>query len=250
MLFSDKYADVAARFINWLGNNNSGNSRVSNLALDYLNRAQDSIAQEAPRGWIYLTKDYVVMTKIPDTGSGVGGPSGLEYGLPADCGVPLCIYVDTNGTGKPTIYYSRNGTINFGGALYSQYNPATGHSLTFKFFYSPINTPYIRYQIQLARFTGVGDEYCAFPGDLLILEAQKIRCSEKGLIQEWNMLQSSYENFLEKFKEKNQNVMNVGQPPLNDGYGNPLLIPEYGLASGMKSRQIQGRRNDMDVTRY
>jgi hypothetical protein len=251
MMFSDKYADVAARLINWLGNSNSGNSVVPDLALDLLNRAQESLAQEAPRGWLYLTKDHVELTLIPAAGGNLpGGSTGLQYALPSDMGVLLTIYVDTTLSGKPTVYYSRNGKIMFGFRFDPNFDKATGFSSTVKFYYTPINTPYCRYQIQLVPFIGTGDEYCSFPGNLLILEAQKIRCMEKGLDKEWQMIQGSYENYLEKFKEKNQNISSAVQPEINDGFGNPLIIPEFGLSSGMKSRQIQGRRNDMDVTRY
>jgi hypothetical protein len=138
----------------------------------------------------------------------------------------------------------------FGFRFDPNFDKATGFSSTVKFYYTPINTPYCRYQIQLAPFAGTETEYCSFPGNLLILEAQKIRCMEKGLDKEWQMIQGSYENYLEKFKEKNQNISSAVQPEINDGFGNPLIIPEFGLSSGMKSRQIMGRRNDMDVTRY
>ena len=250
-MFSDKYSDVAPRFINWLDRKNTGNTNIPDLALDYINRAQASLAQEAPRGWIYLTKDHVELTLIPaSNGNPPGGATGLEYSIPSDCGVLLTIYVDTTVTGKPTIYYSRNGKIMFGFRFDPNFTKAGGFASTVKFFYTPINIPYARYQVQLDKFTGVGDEYCAFPGELVLLEAQHIRCAEKGLISEWKMLESAYQDFLEKFKEKNQNISTQMQPEINDGFGNPLLIPEFGLSSGMKSRQIMGRRNDMDVTRY
>jgi hypothetical protein len=251
MLFSDKYSDVAPRFINWVGNKNTGNTNIPDLALDYLNRAQASLAQEAPRGWVYLTKDHVALSLIPAAPPNpAGGATGLEYALPTDCGVPLVIYADTTLTHKPTIYYSRHGKIMFGMAFNPNYTKGAGFAATVKFYYTPINIPYCRYQVQLDAFTGTGDEYCAFPGDLLLLEAQKIRSAEKGLANEWKMLSASYESYLEKFKSKNQNICDAIQPELNDGMGNPVVIPEYALATGMKSRQIAGRRNDMDVTRY
>ena len=251
MMFSDLYSEVQPRFVNWLGNSNTGNTVITDLALDYLNRAQDSLANEAPRGWVYLTKDHVLLSLIPAAGGvPAGGATGLEYALPSDLGVLLCVYVDTTLTHKPTIYYYRNGKIIFGFKMDPNYSKAAGFQSTIKFFYTPINTPYCRYQVQLARFTGAGTEYCPFPGDLLLLEAQKIRCAEKGLVQEWGMLKGQYEDYLSKFKDKNQNIVDVVSPEINDGFGNPLIIPEFGLSSGMKSRQIMGRRNDMDVTRY
>jgi hypothetical protein len=252
MLFSDKFADVAARFINWLGNSNSGNSNVVNLALDYLNRAQASLCNEAPRGWTYLTKDHVQLNLIPAAGGNpAGGVTGLEYALPADLGVLLMIYVDTTLTYKPTVYYSKDGKIMFGFNFNPNFDKATGYASTVKFFYTPINIPYCRYQIQLVPFiASTADEFCAFPGDLVLLEAQKIRCADKGLTSEWGMLRTMYEDYLSKFKKQNQNIAGEIQPTLNDGFGNPVIIPEFGLASGMRSRQIMGRRNDMDVTRY
>jgi hypothetical protein len=246
MLFSDLYSEVQPRFVNWVGNSNTGNANIPDIALDYLNRAQFSLAQEAPRGWVYLTQDHVALALAPSTTDN----QGLEYYLPADIGVLLTIYVDTTLTHKPTIYYSRNGKIMFGFRFIPNFTKAAGFQSTVKFFYTPINVPYCRYQVQLPKFTGTGTEYCPFPGDLLLLEAQKIRCAEKGLTAEWQMLKGAYEDYLAKFKGKNQNVSDQMQPEINDSFGNPLVIPEFGLASGMKSRQIMGRRNDMDVTRY
>jgi hypothetical protein len=251
MLFSDKYTDVARRFVNWLGSFSSGNAQAGIVALDYINRAQSSLAQEAPRGWTYLTKDHVELTLIPAAGGNPpGGSTGLEYALPADCGMLLTVYVDTTLSGKPTVYYSRNGKIMFGFRFDPNFDKASGFSSTLKFFYTPINTPYARYQIQLSDFTGTGTEYCSFPGELVLREAQRIRCLEKGLLKEWEVLKVDYTDFLEKFLEKNQNPAGIIQPEINDGFGNPLVIPEFNLASGMKQRQIQGRRNDMDTTRY
>jgi hypothetical protein len=248
MLFSDKYLDIQPRFVNWLGSVSSGNAQAVAIALDYINRAQSSLAQEAPRGWVYLTKDHVELSLIP--GPPVGGTSGLEYSLPSDCGILLTVYVDTTLTGKPTVYYSRNGKITFGFRFDPNFTKVGGFASTLKFFYMPINTLYARYQIQLDSFTGVGDEYCPFPGELLLREAQRIRCLEKGLLKEWESMKVEYQDFLDKFKEKNQNPATFMQPAINDGFGNPLVIPEFNLASGTKERQIQGRRNDMDLTRH
>lgn len=251
MLFSDKYADVAAEFKNWCGNSNTGNSNVADLALDYLNRAQASLCTEAPRGWVHLTKDHIELSLIPAAGAvPAGGATGLEYALPSDLGVLLMIYVDTTLTHKPTVYYSKDGKIMFGFKFNPNFDKATGFTSTVKFFYTPINTPYCRYQIKLDAFTGSGDEYCAFPGNLVLLEAQRLRCADKGLVGEWGMLKAMRDDYLSNFKRQNQNMVAEIQPTLNDGFGNPVIIPEFGLASGMKSRQIMGRRNDMDVTRY
>lgn len=239
MFYNDLYSEVAARFSNWLEVSTTGNDHIADLALDYINRALGSLLLEAPRGWDYLTVDRYELT--------LGGDTGLECDLPSDCGVVLRVYTDPTATHKPTIYYSNEGKVSNGFRMIRNFTKAAGHSGTkIKFYYAPIATPFLEYQILVPNFEGSGTEYCAFPGELMLLEAQRIRCREKGLIKEWETLKTDYNEMLDKFKQKHQNVAMDMEININDAQGVPVLIPEYGLQSGMKTRQQWGKRNDMD----
>jgi hypothetical protein len=263
MFLQERYSEVAPRLINWLEVANTGNANIANLALDLLNRACASLQLEAPTGWDYLTVDRYALT--------LSGTSGLECALPADCGVILKVYTDPTGTEKPTIYYHKDGRINTGFKLASAFaieglstdsgvtfTPVDGFSATkIKFFYAPISAPFLRYQVLVPKFTGVTtktvgqttytrDEFCAFPGELLLLEAQRIRCREKGMVNEWKMMQPEHAAFLKKFKDQHQNVAEDFQVDVTDSQGNPLQIPEYGLGTGSAVRAPWGTRNDQD----
>lgn len=241
MYFNDLYSSVSARFANWLEVSTTGNDYIDDLALDYINRALSSLLMEAPRGWNYLTDDRYQLTI-----------SGNEADLPSDCGVILRVYDDSTGTGKPNIYYSNEGDISEGFRIERSFTKAAGFSADKIVFYSaPSGSVYLSYQKLIPAFTGTGDEYCAFPADILLLEAQRIRCREKGLINEWNALKADYDEMLKKFKAKHQNVAAAMNIEINDAYGNPLMLPGIGLNEGSGSpRNPYGFSNDTDYVRY
>lgn len=240
MFLTDKYADVAARYKSWLQMQNVG-KYIPDLTLDYLNRAKDAIWGKPVRGWDYLTVDYVPLA--------LGGSTGLEITFPADCGKVLAVYVDNNADHRPDIYYYFAGKIATGMQFISSFDKATGYTWKAKFYYQPTGTPYVRYQQKVADFTGTGDEYCPFPGNLLLLEAQRIRCLEKGLLKEWQALQADYQDQLKDFTQQHQGNNEEQVIEINDMNGLPVSIPEYGLASGTRNRQMFGRKNDFDYYR-
>ena len=241
MLFSDTYTTIANRFKNWLQQSNEGAVYVADLALDYANRAQDSLEMEASRGWNYLTADRVALT--------LGGSTGLECTLPTDCGVLLAVYHDANGDYKPDMYFYKDGKIVAGFQFTDTFAPTTGHARKIKFYYAPTGVPYCRYQKILADFTGTGTEYSFFPGQLLLLEMQRQRCIEKGLLNEYKSIDAEYTKQLRKFKEQHQNCAEAMEIDINDANGLPVSIPEYGLGAGTRQRQLFGRRNDYDHVR-
>jgi len=225
MFYQDKYSEIAARFSNWLEVSTTDNEHIADLSLDYINRAIGSLLLEAPRGWDYLTNDRYELV--------LGGSSGLECSLPVDCGVILRIYTDSNDTKKPTIYYSNEGKSSSGFRIIRAFTLASGHTGTkIEFYSSPSTTPYLKYQILVPAFTGIGVEYCAFPGELILLEAQHIRCREKGLTNEWKMVSGDYEAMLLKFKAKHQNVAEDISIEINDANGFPVCVPNYSLDKG------------------
>ena len=242
MIFKDKYADIANRFNQWSECLSTGNTYIADIALDTLNRAQDSLWDDAPNGWDYLCNDHVQLS--------LGGATGLEVTFPADCGRVLAVYCDATGTQKPTIYYYKDGQTRNGFRFISLFDKSSGYVWSAKFYYAPISSPFARYQVVLQDFTGTGDEYSAFPSNLLLLEAQRIRCREKGMANEWDMLKGEYESELRKFKQAHQGNNEDMSIEINDANGLPVSIGEYSLGNGSTSRQVIGRTNDRDGVRY
>jgi hypothetical protein len=234
MFFNDLYSDIAARFSNWLEVSTSDSEYITDLALDYINRAIGSLLLEAPRGWDMLTKDRYTLT--------IGGTDGKTAVLPTDCGSILLVYSDPNDDNIPTIRY-------YSGKDYEidrSFSTSAGYSASLKFVEEVIYTMYLRYQVIPTIFTGSGTEYSPFPADLVLLSAQRIRCREKGLNNEWQALKGEYDDFLMKFKGKHQNVSECGDLGINDAAGNMIRIPTYDMA-GNNDRPVSRYGNDWDV---
>lgn len=238
MFYNDLYSEIAARFTNWLETSNVSD-RIADLTLDYINRGLSSLLLEAPRGWDYLTNDRYPLV--------LGGSSGLECDLPVDCGVILRIYTESSGTKKPTVYYANDGRTYTGFRIIRSFTVASGFAGTkIEFFSAPGFTPYLKYQIMIPAFTASSaPEYCAFPGELILLEAQKIRCREKGLANEWKMISGDYESMLQRFKSKHQNVAEEVSLEINDSDGSPVFIPQHNL-HGYSNKNPYGYSNDTD----
>lgn len=242
MFYNDLYSEIAARFTNWLETSNSSDD-IADLSLDYLNRALSSLLLEAPRGWDYLTNDRYELT--------LGGTSGNECTLPTDCGVVLRIFTEISGNKKPLIYYSKDGNIHSGFRFISSFSRTAGFTENkIEFFITPTTTPYLKYQKLVETFTGSGIEYSPFPGDLLLMEAQRIRCREKGLANEWKMIAGDYEAYLQKFKSKHQNMSEAMDISINDADGIPVTIPLYSMGTGAYQKPPYGSANDSDYYRY
>jgi hypothetical protein len=235
MLFSELYSDIANDFNNWV--QAEGSSYTADLALRYLNRAQNTLWMNPVNGWDYLIVDRVALTIGTD----------LVATLPDECRKVIAIYVDMNADGKPKIYYYKDGRIMFGFRFTDTYSAAAGHAFSVKFFYSPIGgTAYLRYQKTLPDFTGTGNEYSFFPGELLLLCAQVIRTREKGMIQEYSVLDKEYRHLLKDFKQQHQHNCEEISVEINDANGTPIIIPTSGLAVIGATKPPYGFRNDMD----
>jgi len=217
MFFNDLYSDVANRFNGWLSTSSEGEF-IADLALDYLNRSVQALLLEAPRGWDYLTDNRYPLTL-----------SGLQTSLPVDCGVLLKVFCET-GTGKPYIYYWNEGGLVQGFRFISSFSRTGGFSgVKLEFFSNPTSSVYASYQKLPEAFTGSGIEYCPFPAELLLLMAQKIRCREKGMLDEWKVLSGDYEATLSQYKAKHQNVVGGCETKMVDAFGREVVIPAFGL---------------------
>ena len=239
MFFNDLYSSVAARFSNWLEVSTTDNEHIADLALDYINRAIQSLLIEASRGWDYLTDGRYALT--------LGGSTGLECTLPTDCGVVLAIYCESGSSQKPLTYYSRDGKISAGFRFVPTYSRTTGLTGKIIFFNTPATNPYLKYQIVVPDMTGSGIEFLPFPADLVLIEALRIRCMEKGLDKEWSMAAAEYERILRNFKAKHQNQSAEIGITVNDANGYPITGSFFDLAGNSVDVNRFGFSNDTDL---
>lgn len=237
MIFSDLYSEVASDFTNWV--QAEGSSSTPDLALRYLNRAQNVLWSNPVNGW-----DYLIVDRVPLV---LGGDTGLEVTLPTECKKIIAVYIDNNGDYRPDIYYYKDGRLVFGFQFTANFDKATGQAHKIKFYYAPAGQPYVKYQKTLADFVG-GEtpEYSFFPGELLLLCAQSIRTREKGLVQEQQLIDLEYRKLLKEFKAQAQHNCEDYGIEINDANGMPINIPDFRMGSGTMTRQVYGIRNDMD----
>jgi hypothetical protein len=235
MLFADTYESIAASFDAWIESSQEGE-----LSLEYANRAQDSLLNEAPRGWDYLTK-YDRLT--------LGGTSGLEATLPADIGVLLQVYSDTDEDGKPDYWYYRNGEIHEGFRFLSGFTKAAGHSTSIQFYMAPLEPLFAKYQARLEDFDGEGTEYSFFPKNLVLRKMQHLRCLDKGLLNEWKVFEADFSKELELFKDKYQNIVEAMELSVKDSRGRSITMPGYSVNGVGPGRRLIGKTNDQDLFR-
>lgn len=237
MFFNCLYSDLSKRFNGWLETSSEGEF-IADLALDYINRSVQALLLEAPRGWDYLTDNRYALTL-----------SGLSAPLPDDCGVLLKVFCEV-GSSKPYIYYSNDGSFSDGFRIVNTFSKDSGFSgSTIEFFAPTPSDPMISYQKTIEAFEGTGDEYSPFPAELVILMAQKIRCRENAMLDEWKVLSGDYEATLAQFKAKHQNVVGGVDMSIADAFGSEVVIPAFGLNRGSTARNNR-YSNDTDYVRY
>lgn len=241
MIFNETYSNLANSFNSWCEASPTGGEYVSDLAIEYANRAQDSLVTETPHGWDYLTK-WSAMT--------LGGSSGLEASMPADFGMMLQVYADTDSDGKPDYYYYKDGRLLEGFRFINSFTKSAGHSFKIQFYQAPLSPLYLMYQVALTDFTGSGTEYLFFPKNIMLRKMQHLRCLDKGLLNEWDKLSVDYKIELDKFKSQHQNNAESIEIQVNDARGREITVPRYNLHSGSRfGGKVVGKTNDQDIYR-
>jgi hypothetical protein len=242
MVFSDKLSDIAPSFESWCDSSSTGGEYITDLTVEYANRAQEALWFDPPMGWDYLTKTAELT---------LGGTSGLEVTLPADFGVLLQVYSDTDRDGKPDYYYFKDGRLLEGFKFNDAFTKAAGHVFSLQFYQSPMMPLFAKYQAKLEKFEGSEEEeYSFFPKNLLLRKMQHLRCLDKGMLDEWKALSVDFERDLAKFKSQHQNIVASPEMQLNDASGSPVYIPRYSVISGGSgSARVIGKTNDEDIYR-
>lgn len=237
MLFKDTFEDIATSFNSWVDSDITDATYVSNLNLEYANRAQESLLSEAVLGWQYLTKTVQLTL------------SNLVAALPSDYGLLINCYADTDSDGKPDYYYFKDGELLEGFKLVPGFTKSGGHSFSIRFYQSPLEPVYIDYQAALENFTGEGTEYSFFPKNLLFRKMQHLRCLDKGKLDEWKALGIDFETDLDKFKSQHQNIAGTIGIQINDARGSRVVLPKCNLNSFSYGGRMIGKTNDQDIYR-
>ncbi|MBN1294365.1 MAG: hypothetical protein JXB48_21190 [Candidatus Latescibacteria bacterium] len=237
-MFSDLYSDLANTFNEWLENTPTGGDYVTNLTVDYANRAQDSLWSDPPNGWSLLTRStQLTITNLVAT-------------LPSGCGKLINIYSDEDQDKKPNRYYFKDGGVINGFKFIPAFAKATGHSTTIQFYQAPVEPVFCDYQVKLDAFSGSGTEYLFFPKNLMFCKMQELRCLDKGMLKEWDAISVEFNRELDRFKSQHQNPVEMPGIVINDFNGNEVFIPKYNLSSGLGyGGRMVGSTNDRDVYR-
>lgn len=216
----DTIETLRNRLKNWLIYS-STESHVENLDLDLLNRAQSWLVS-------YRWGADPLITTYTLTLSGSN-----EATCPSDLKTILEVYCDSTIPGYPDIhFYENHNDVAQRYTKYYTHNNGTGGYWTIVFpSVSPVlSSPKLKYAVFLSDYTGTGDEYSYFPGELLLRTAQKIFAEEMGITGEKvdRILTSHIENI------RNYETSIVGNnmvPDLTpkDHYGRPIHIAGYKL---------------------
>ena len=94
-LYTETYADVLARFKEWMTDRDNVGDYVADIALDYINRANQTLWGRA--FWDDLMAHQALTL------------SGAVATLPSDYGRIYCVYHDQDADGKPDWYYYKDG---------------------------------------------------------------------------------------------------------------------------------------------
>jgi len=216
---SDVFSTIKNRLLDWLQFANTGGN-VSDLALDLLNRAQREL-------WNYRAWEYSVRRVTLTVSNKVAT-------LPAGFGKVLRVFSDTNGDGLPDFYYyNRSSRADDGYYLTDSFAKATGHSWTMTFWSAPQNTVTLEYQIILDDFNGAETEYSFFPGELLLVRAQKIHITEAALVgNDYTAIMNREKELLLDY-EHAHHYRNVDpRMELSDENGTQIENEEFDLGGG------------------
>jgi hypothetical protein len=231
MYFTDTYlTNIKPVMTDWLTNSLSGNS-VTDLVLDYTNRAQQSLWAEKP--WTHLEK-FISIT--PDSNN--------QYTLPtgADARVGKIVRIGEYLDNELQYEYKEGDNPTYGYSIDWDFTKAAGYAGVITFNYvvgSNIKLTYIK---ALDIFTGTGTEYSYFPAILILLAAQRISALEKGNVGEFQGITASYDRELKKFENATQNVNADTRPILRDRAGNKVQTPHFSLG-GTPERVPTARSN-------
>ena len=229
------YSELEARLKDWI---NAVGGEVTDLPLDLLNRAQNDLTME--RRW----SDMMFTSAL----TAVSGES-KAYSFPSDMACFRLISTDSNSDGKPDEYYFAEGRQYNGYYLEDRFDKATGHAWVAIFYVDPATTPKVNYQKRLSDFTGSGTEYTFFPGELLLLTAQKIHIIETGLTDaSYRAILDAQGKALDKYIAAHQYVNTDLVMEIKDASGRIISTESSDLSGNFsENNNSLGFNNDVDL---
>ncbi len=219
-LHGETIAKIKARLTAWL-NAASSATGISDLPLDYLNRAKQWLES-------YQWSCDPLITTYSLT------VSDNEAVCPSDLKTILEVYSDPTITGYPDIqFYENHNEVSQRYTKYYTHDNANGGYWTIVFpSVSPLlNAPKLKYVKFLADYTGEDTEYSFFPGELLLKTAQMLVIEDYGsTMADPQIILNAQMKMLKNYEvsiEKNNHVPDLTP---KDHWGRPIYIQGYDLS--------------------
>ena len=231
MAYKGLLANVYNRFLDWADDVENSGDNITNVAIDYINRAQEEI--RAHRLWEELiTREPLTVTN-------------RVASLPSDLGEIVSIGGDSNGDGKIDFYYYQDSNDEDKGYyITNTYTKAAGKSQTLTFYLSPQYTPILLYVKTLEDFTaaeatGGTDIYLFYPESLMLAKAKEIYLLDGDLIgDELTAVQNEVRNKMADYEAGHQYVNIDIKRDMLDDEGQIVDMEGYDIyrgTSGIKS---------------
>lgn len=214
-MLNETITPIINRLTDWL---QYEGGEVTNLPLDLLNRAQDSL-------WRYRRWDDLVKR------SSALSITNKVATVPADFkGVFMRLGSDLDGDGRLDFFYYPKDNTDNGYEMRDTFDKDTGHTYTFTFYNTPSYDVYMEYMVYLEDFTGTGTEYTFFPGDLLLVEAQYIHIVETGKVgNEYQAITNRRSELIRDYEQAHQFQDRNMEMQQNDVLGNQIFNEQYNL---------------------
>ena len=228
--FTDTYKNTLEPILlDWITTISRGQN-VVDVPLSLANRAMKNIWSKKP--WCDFSTD--VSVNLVNN----------EFVFPADFGRIISIWGDLTGSGEPSYWFYEGDCADRGYKLRNSFTKATGHQWTIRFYYPQTAEVNMIYQRVLEDLIGTGDEYLAFPSNLILLECQKIVSREKGNLAEYQAYSNAFDIEFTDYCNAHQWINFDPTPRLNDRYGNQVYVESYNLSGGGQGGNPYGTRKN------
>ena len=218
---NDSTKTIKLRFLDWMDSDNTGNN-VSDLALDYLNRAQSEIWEE--RLWDKLVIDLALI---------LDGKSVTN--IPSDLGAIVSVWHDSDSDTHPDFYYYEDAREDTGYKFATTHTQTGGHSWTMDFFRAPTNPPFMTYQKTLPDLLDADDDFPFFPSALILTSAKLIYLADSNLSgARYTTMERRHERKLQSYRRKH---------PYKNRDRRRMNLDDTGVAIQSEQYNLSGERN-------
>ena len=218
-IYTETYTEVSNRFKEWMTDRDNTGDYVTNISLDYINRARQVLSEKTFWDDLMKHSDLTVASRIAT--------------FPSDYGRTYGMYHDADGDDKADWHYYKDGKYDKGYKLIRNYDKTTGSTFTATFYRAPDYTPILLYQVSLANFVGSGTEYLFFPAELLLKQAQILYKEDADdLGGDYDRIINSFKQLLMEHKAGHQFSNPDYVMEQNDATGNLVQNEDYSLDGG------------------